>query len=230
MTYDLEPERYELGESRRYFFDLPDVDRREFLRVLTAMGGGLLVIATLPEAHAQESGRGAQNRPTPGDVASWVHVGADGRVTAYTGKVEIGQNIRTSLSQVISDELRVPLGSIAFVMADTDLTPFDQGTFGSRTTPTMAPQLAKAAAAAREVLIDLAATQWTVDRATLKAEAGSVVASDGRKIGYGDLTKGKKLTGGVGADVALPDGWVSRGTPVKKVNGRDIVTGKHEYT
>ena len=97
------------------------------------------------------------------------------------GKVEIGQNIRTSLSQVISDELRVPLASIAFVMADTDLTPFDQGTFGSRTTPTMAPQLAKAAAAAREVLIDLAATQWTVDRATLKAEAGSVVAADGRK-------------------------------------------------
>ena len=230
MTHDFEPERYELGESRRYFFDLPEVDRREFLRVLTAMGGGLLVIATLPEVHAQESGRGAQNRPTPGDVASWVHVGADGRVTAYTGKVEIGQNIRTSLSQVIADELRVPLGSIAFVMADTDLTPFDQGTFGSRTTPTMAPQLAKAAAAAREVLIDLAATHWTVDRATLKADSGNVVASDGRKIGYGDLTKGKKLTGGVGGDVALPDGWISRGTPVKKVNGRDIVTGKHQYT
>jgi CO/xanthine dehydrogenase Mo-binding subunit len=230
MTHDFEPERYELGESRRYFFDVPEVDRREFLRVLTAMGGGLLVIAMLPETHAQESGRGAQNRPTPGDVASWVHVGADGRVTAYTGKVEIGQNIRTSLSQVISDELRVPLGSIAFVMADTDLTPFDQGTFGSRTTPTMAPQLAKAAAAARQVLIDLAAAQWTVDRATLKAEAGSVVASDGRKIGYGDLTKGKKLTGAVAADVALPDGWVSRGTAVKKVNGRDIVTGKHQYT
>ena len=237
MTYDLEPERYELGESRRYLFDLPDVDRREFLRVLTAMGGGLLVIATMPAVHAQESGRGAQNRPTPGDVASWVHIGADGRVTAYTGKVEIGQNIRTSLSQVIADELRVPLESIAFVMADTDLTPFDQGTFGSRTTPTMAPQLAKAGAAAREVLIDLAASAWQADRSTLTADAGRVTAPDGRAIGYGDLTKGKKLTGVVAADARLastdrwsPDRWVSRGTPVKKVNGREIVTGKHPYT
>ena len=113
---------------------IAEVDRRDFLRVLTAMGGGLLVIATVPDAEAQESGRAAQNRAAPGDLASWIHIGGDGRVTAYTGKVEIGQNMRTSLSQVIADELRTPLTSVAFVMADTDLTPFDQGTFGSRTT------------------------------------------------------------------------------------------------
>ena len=81
-------------------------------------------------------------------------------MTVFTGKVEIGQNIRTSLTQTVADELRVPLSGIALVMADTDLTPFDQGTFGSRTTPTMAPQLAKAAATAREMLIDLAAARW----------------------------------------------------------------------
>ena len=149
MTPDHELERYELSEPRRYLFELPEVDRRDFLRVLAAMGGGLLVVATMPDAEAQESGRAGQNRAAPGDLASWVHIGADGRVTAYTGKVEIGQNARTSLSQVIADELRAPLDTIAFVMADTDLTPFDQGTFGSRTTPAMAPQLARAAAAAR---------------------------------------------------------------------------------
>ncbi len=80
-------------------------------------------------------------------------------MTVYTGKVEIGQNIRTSLAQTVADELRVSMGVISLVMADTDLTPFDQGTFGSRTTPTMAPQLARAAATAREMLIDLAAAQ-----------------------------------------------------------------------
>jgi CO/xanthine dehydrogenase Mo-binding subunit len=234
MTRDdeLEVERYELSESRRYLFELPDVDRRDFLRILTALGGGLLVVATLSDAEAQESGRATQNRPAPGDLASWIHIGADGRITAYTGKVEIGQNIRTSLSQVIADELRAPLGTIAFVMADTDLTPFDQGTFGSRTTPTMAPQLAKAAAAAREMLIDLAAAQWQVDRSTLKAEAGRVVAANGRAAGYGELTKGRHLTGVVGADVrvAPPDQWAARGTAVRKVNGRDIVTGRHAFT
>ena len=71
-----------------------------------------------------------------------------------TGKVEIGQNIRTSLAQAVADELRVPLAAITLVMGDTDLTPFDSGTFGSQTTPRMAPQLARAAAAAREMLID----------------------------------------------------------------------------
>ena len=80
-------------------------------------------------------------------------------VTVYTGKVEVGQNIRTSLTQAVAEELRAPLTSIRMVMGDTDLTPFDAGTFGSRTTPTMSPQLRKAAAAAREMLIDLAAEQ-----------------------------------------------------------------------
>ena len=232
MTPDHELERYELSEPRRYLFELPEVDRRDFLRVLTAMGGGLLVVATMPDAEAQESGRAGQNRAAPGDLASWVHIGADGRVTAYTGKVEIGQNARTSLSQVIADELRAPLDTIAFVMADTDLTPFDQGTFGSRTTPAMAPQLARAAAAAREVLIDLAAARWQTDRKTLKTEAGRVVAADGRAIGYGELTRGQQLTGAVGAGVsaAPPDQWVSRGKAVKKINGRDFVTGRHAFT
>jgi isoquinoline 1-oxidoreductase len=232
MTFDHELERYELSESPRYLFDLPEVDRRDFLRVLTAMGGGLLVVSSWPDVHAQESGRAGQNRPAAGDLASWVHIGADGRVTAYTGKVEIGQNIRTSLSQVIADELRAPLEAIAFVMADTDLTPFDQGTFGSRTTPAMAPQLAKAAAAAREVLIDLAASEWQVDRKTLKADAGRIVSGDGRRAGYGELTKGKQLTGVVAADVrvAPPAEWGARGKPIRKVDGRDFVTGRHAFT
>ncbi len=123
----------------------------------------------MPAAGAQESGRAQAGRETPVDVSAWIHIDERGRVTAYTGKVEIGQNIRTSLSQVVADELRVPIESIAFVMADTDLTPFDQGTFGSRTTPAMAPQLARAAATAREILIDQAAARWQMDRASLRA-------------------------------------------------------------
>ena len=72
------------------------------------------------------------------ELAAWLHIDEQGRVTAYTGKVEIGQNIRTSLAQTIADELRVPLTAITMVMADTDLTPYDAGTFGSQTTPRMA--------------------------------------------------------------------------------------------
>ena len=229
MTISIEPERYEFDESPRHRFA---VDRRDFLRICTAMGGGLLVVASLPEsAHAQESGRG-QARAVPNDLASWIHIDERGHVTAYTGKVEIGQNQRTALAQTVADELRVPIAAITFVMADTDLTPFDQGTFGSQTTPRMAPVLARAAATAREMLIDRAATVWTIDRSGLVAKDGSVVARDGRTLSYGALTQGQKLTGVASAAIALTPAsqWTLRGTRVLKVNGRAIVTGAHEYT
>ena len=90
---------------------------------------------------------------------------ADGAVDVFTGKAELGQNIRTSLAQAVADELRVPVGRVTMVMADTARTPFDMGTFGSRTTPDMAPQLRRAAAAARQVLLDMAAARWGVEPA-----------------------------------------------------------------
>src|SRR5439155_226152 len=83
-----------------------------------------------------------------------------------------GQNIRTSLSQVVADELRVPLSSVTLLMGDTDKTPFDMGTFGSRTIPTMAPQMARAASVAREMLIDQAAERWQLGRQVLTARDG----------------------------------------------------------
>jgi isoquinoline 1-oxidoreductase len=228
---DLEPERYELAEPARYQFEPLDVNRREFLRIFGAVGGGLLVVAHIPLS-AQESGRGQAGREAPSELEAWIHIDPKGRVTAFTGKVEIGQNIRTSLAQVVADELRVPINTVTFVMADTDLTPFDQGTFGSRTTPAMAPQIARAAATARELLIDLAAERSKVDRASLRAEAGRVLAGDGRGIAldYGTLVAGRKLAGRVTGTPAGPEGWKLRGTPLKKVNGRDIVTGRHVFT
>ena len=224
----IDREREEPCDSLSYRFDL---QRRDFLRVLTAMGGGLLVVATAP-AIAQESGRGARDRQADGRLASWIHIDEQGRVTVYTGKVELGQNIRTSLAQAVADELAVAIASITLVMGDTELSPFDAGTFGSRTTPFMAPVLAKAAATAREMLIDQAASRWQTDRGTLTAADGRVIAKDGRSLGYGELTKGQKLTGEVNESAsAMPRArWKVRGTPVPKVNGRDIVSGRLHYT
>src|SRR5438094_9690946 len=106
--------------------------------------------------------RSFQNEELPKDIGAWLHVGEDGSVTGFTGKAEIGQNIRTELAQTIADELRVPFESVHMVMADTALTPFDAGTFGSRTTPTMTPQLRRVAAAARDILVEAAAKNWNV--------------------------------------------------------------------
>jgi nicotinate dehydrogenase subunit B len=224
----LEPDRYELAAGPAYRFD---VDRREFVKLL---GGGLVVMVAAAAAPAQESGaRGGGAGSPPREIAAWLHVDADGTVTVYTGKVEFGQDIRTSLTQAVADELRAPLPAIRLVMGDTDLTPFDQGTFGSRTTPFMAAQLRQVAAAARETLLDLAAAKWSVDRSGLDAREGEVVhAASGRTLRFGELTRGQALVRTVAADPSPTpvSRWTVAGRSIPKVNARDIVTGRHRYT
>ena len=124
-----------------------EIPRRDFFKVL---GGGIVVCMASTHVIAQESGvRGGTRPEMPNTLDSWLHIGEDGQVTVFTGKVEIGQNVRTSLAQQVAEELHVPLSSIHILMGDTDLTPFDMGTFGSRTTPQMGTQLRQAAASAR---------------------------------------------------------------------------------
>src|SRR5579885_2450705 len=117
------------------------LDRRTFLK---SLGGGLVVISARIASEAQETGgREAHwgGEPLPKAVAAWLHIGPDNVVTAFTGKVEVGQNARTSLTQALADELRREPVLDHLVMGVTDRCPFDMGTCGSRTMPTMAPIL-----------------------------------------------------------------------------------------
>ena len=207
----------------------PDVNRREFLKFL---GGGLLVCLSPVSALAQESGRRGTLHELPTDLSAWIHIDADGHVKVFTGKVEVGQNIRTSLAQAVAEELRVPFESITMVMGDTDLVPWDMGTFGSRTTPTMSPQLRKMAVAARELLVETAAQRWNIDSSKLVASSGKVTTPDGQKfITYANLTRGENLVESVPGDPPLTPAteWKIAGTPTPKVNGLDFVTGKHQF-
>jgi isoquinoline 1-oxidoreductase len=196
------------------------------------MGGGIVILLE-EDLLAQETGgprRGAGGA-TPAEIGAWLHIGENGDITVYTGKVEVGQNARTSLTQAVVEELHAPVSSVHLVMADTDLTPFDMGTVGSMTTPRMWPQIRKAAAAAREMLLDLAAQKWNSDRSTLKIADGKVWAG-ARSAGFGELTRGERLTRTIPASVALADAkdWKMAGTSLPKVNGHAIVTGAHKYT
>ena len=186
-----------------------------------------------PAVIAQESG-GQRRRgdALPEEVDAWLHIGEHGRVTVYTGKVEVGQNIRTSLSQAVSEELCVPAEKIELVMGDTKLTPFDMGTFGSRTTPTMNLQLRKVAAAAREMLIGLALEQWKTDRQHLVVADGRITDPQGnRALDYAALTKNQQIAHAISSDQALipASQWKVAGQSPRKVDGRDFVTGKHRY-
>jgi len=225
----IEPERYELRAAAPYRFDL---DRREFFKFL---GAGLVVVSVLKTAVvSQESGGNRQRRgeSIPNDIDAWLHIGENGKITVYTGKVEVGQNIRTSLSQAVSEELHVPVERIEMVMGDTQLTPFDMGTFGSRTTPTMNLQLRKVASAARDVLIGLAAKQWNINPQELIAVDGKIKEHSGeRSVEYAALVKGQQLTQTLPEeDPLIPAAeWKVAGRPAAKVDGIDFVTGRHRY-
>ena len=208
------------------------INRRALFRLL---GAGLVMLIAVSDADAQESGGGGRRRPdaAPQNIGAWLYIDAQGQVTVYTGKTEVGQNARTSLTQCVAEELRVPISAIQVIMADTALTPYDFGTVGSRTTPSMVPQLRKAAAAARELVIGLAAAQWQADRASLTAADGKVHhAATNQSLTYGELLKGQKLSQTIPADIALtaPADWKIMGTSVPKVDGRAFVTGRHRYT
>ena len=224
----LEPERYELKAGPAYWFE---VDRRDFFKFL---GAGILVVCALKGTRGQESGSGRRSsgEEVPREIGGWLHLGQNGTVTVYTGKVEVGQNIRTSLSQAVAEELVIPVSKVEMVMGDTKLTPYDMGTFGSRTTPTMSPQLRKAAAAARELLIGLAASQWKVDGGRLVAAEGKITDPETkRSVEYAALIKGQELTQTISAeDGLMPAGkWRVQGQSEAKVQGSEFVTGKHRY-
>jgi CO/xanthine dehydrogenase Mo-binding subunit len=224
---DLEAERYELFAGPAYLFE---VARRDFFKLA---GAGLVVAWAMPSALGQESGRQRRGDDLAGDISAWLHIGEDGKVTVYTGKTEVGQNIRTSLTQAVAEELRAAVEAIAVVMADSALTPYDMGTFGSRTTPIMAAQLRKVAAAAREMLVDAAAQRWGVDRGSLAVETGAVAhPPTGRRATFGELARGQKLAKAVSDETAVTpaDRWRVAGQSIRKVSARDIVTGRHRYT
>jgi nicotinate dehydrogenase subunit B len=226
----VEFERDELFEAPRYHFD---VDRRAFFKVL---GGGIVILLFADAALAQESGQSGRRRgggQRPAELGAWLHIAEDGTVSVFTGKAEVGQNIRTSLSQVVAEELRVPVASIRVVMGDTAKTPYDAGTFGSRTTPDMAVQLRRAGATAREALLDLAAESFQTERANLAVADGKVSRVDTKEARtFGELTKGKQLMKSVTeqAPITPVAGWKVAGTSVPKVDGREFVTGRHRYS
>jgi len=227
----IEPDRYELKKAPRYHFAL---SRRQFLGTV---GAGVVVLVVARDGLSldeQEFGEAAMLRASADPISAWLHIGEDGAVTVFTGKVEVGQDIRTSLTQAVAEELGVPPARITLLMGDTDRVPYDAGTFGSRSTPQTGTQLRRAAAAARGTLLRLAVERWGVDDASQLALAdGRVVhRAAGRSVGIGELTGGRKLVETIDADAPLrpAERWTIAGTPLPKVKGPDIVTGRHRYT
>ncbi len=200
------------------------LSRRTFLK-RSGLGIGAFVLATELLGY-----------PSPGSdedtIAAFLHIAEDGKVTAYSGKTEVGQNIRTSLAQVVAEELGLPFEQVEMVLADTKLTPYDRGTTGSRTTPQMSLTLRRAAASVREMLKEEAAKTWEVPKSDLHLEMGIVShPGNGKRLSYSQLAKGKRLFEPIRKDAPLtsPDDWKIAGKSIPKAKGESYLTGKHKY-
>ena len=207
------------------------MNRRAFAQVL---GAGLLVVVSAGSVLAQS--RGGRGGARGGTVAARLHIGNDGIVTVLTGKIEMGQGARTELAQAAAEELRVPISQVQMIMGDTGLVPDDGLSAGSRTTPATVPVVRQGAAAARNLLVALAAKHWNVETSSLEVRDGKIThAASQRTLTYADLAKSGEAAEGfkssVPNDVSLTPvaQWRVMGTSVPRTNRRDLVTGAHRY-
>ena len=201
--------------------------RRDFIKIA---GGGVLVAVSFGESAFLQEGARRQGINYPEDFNAYLLIGANGRVTGYTGKIEMGQGAITSLPQMIADELDVPYRAVDMVMGDTDLCPWDMGTFGSMTTRYFGPALRAAAAEARAVLLELAAARLNVPKESLSVRDGVVFdkARPSKKVSYAELAAGKRIERHVAPKPSAKGvgEWAVMGKPFLHKDAEDKVTGK----
>lgn len=208
------------------------LSRREFLKVV---GGGIFIFVTYGEELAfEESARSQAARPSlPTDFNAFLRIGEDGRVTCFTGKIEQGQGAITALPQMLAEELEVPLSSVDIVLGDTDLCPWDAGTFGSQTIRSFGPALRGAAAEAREVLKELAAEKLNVPIDRLQAKDGAIFdkTRPQTRATYAELAQGKKIERHLTQKPALktPAELKVMGQPQPRRDALKKVTGEAHY-
>jgi len=208
------------------------LNRREFVKLL---GGGIFIFFSTGAAPAvqQDYGRPSRRSRTPTDLNAFLHIDENGQVKCYTGKIEMGQGPITSLAQTLAEELNVAYDSVEMVMGDTDLCPWDMGTFGSMTTRFFSPLLRVAAAEARAVLLDMAAEYLQLPQQRLKIENGVIFdeTQKQKKVSYAELTKGKKITRKIEGEPTLesPSEFTIMGKSYFRRDSRQKVTGKALY-
>jgi CO/xanthine dehydrogenase Mo-binding subunit len=206
--------------------------RRDFLKT-----SGALIVSFSMSGPQRAS---AQGGPTPGspplsELDSWIAIDADGNVTAFTGKEELGQGIATAQQQLVAEELSVPFDRVTLIYCDTALTPDQAHTSGSQSHPANFnnSNLAQACATAREALLRMAAQRLGVPVTDLVAENGLVRTKTPapRVVAYGTLVAGRKLNLRVDprAERKRPSAWTVLGKPVPRPDLPDIVTGRFEF-
>jgi CO/xanthine dehydrogenase Mo-binding subunit len=225
-----------MNQDARAALSRSGFSRRNFLKT----SGALIVGFRIAGREGNAQGPGGFRGPSPGsppldEIDSWIAIAADGSVTAYSGKEELGQGISTAQAQLVAEELSVPFERVKLIYCDTALTPDQAYTSGSQSHPANFnhANLAQAAATAREALVQMAARRLGVPADQLTASDGSISATGNpsKKVTYGQLVGGKKfhLMLDPKAKRKPPSEWTVLGKPVQRPDIPDIVTGQFEF-
>lgn len=210
----------------------PTLSRRDFLKI---SGTGLFIFFLVGDPGKLLGNLQGQprSREYPDDFNAYLLIGEDGRVRCFSGKVELGQGIKTSLAQILAEELDVSFEAVDMVLGDTALCPYDMGTFGSRTIKYFGPALRQAAAEARAALIELASEELKVPKDRLATENGFVydVKQPERRIAYGQLTRGKRIERFLTSKPQPKpiEKHKVAGKPLARLDAKEKVTGKALY-
>ena len=208
------------------------MNRRKFLKLF---GGGIIIFFSFKDSSAFQEviRRGGFLKVSPPDLGAFLRIGDDGRITCYTGKIEMGQGVLTSFAQIVAEELDMPVTSVDMVMGDTELCPWDLGTFGSISVRFMGPFLREAAGQAKAILTELAAEYLKVPQERLEAKDGVISdkTNKGSRVTYAELAKGENLDKRMDKKASLKNASEFNviGKPVKRLDGFEKVTGKARY-
>jgi CO/xanthine dehydrogenase Mo-binding subunit len=205
------------------------LSRRDFLKL---SGTGLVVFFWAgPSGAWQQPQPQAPPPSTPTDFNAFLLIRPDGRVICSVGRIEMGQGPKTALAQLVAEELDVAYGSIDMVMVDTDVCPWDVGTFGSQSMRVLGPILRQAAAEARVVLLQMAAEQWKAPVERLQTSDAVITdPASGNRVTYAALVQGKRIERHVGkVPLKSPSAFKVIGTSPQRKDAVDKVIGKAKY-
>ncbi|GKQ55042.1 molybdopterin cofactor-binding domain-containing protein [Bradyrhizobium sp. Ce-3] len=207
------------------------LDRRSVL----AGGGALIVSFSMRGAIAQEQKPQGPKLPgslaTSPDLDSWIRIDADGQITAFTGKAELGQGFRTAFQQIAAEQLDIPFDALKVIAADTKLTANEGYTSGSHSMQDSGTAILHAAAQARALLVAEAARRLDMSPDALRTENAAVIAPDGRRLSYGELVGSDMLHVQAQPTSRLKDpaSFKVMGQPVPRVDIPAKVTGGAAY-
>jgi len=212
--------------------NLESLERRSFLR---QTGRILIGFNLLPLSFCSIQAEEGERRylgpiRDKGEIDSWIRIGADGQVTVLTGKMELGQGIKTAMMQIAAEELDVSMDRVSIIIADTAYTQDERYTAGSASIESSGMTIRRAAAEARKILLDMAAEKLGQRKGDLSIEDGTVSAGHS-SVSYWELLEGKELEGKISDDVKMKDPSAYRlvGTPYPRKDITDMVTGGQVY-